>query len=94
MKKRILSLVLTVLMIVSMLTVISVPANAAAIAFTIQPSVLIGGGNEYNIVWHNNNVSIGWVTYTYKGTQYTVYDEENGAYNPCGCGSLRSAADV
>ena len=78
MKKRILSLVLMVLMIASMVSVISVPAFAAPIGFTFQPSVLIGGGNEYNIVWHNNNVSIGWVTYTYKGTTYTVYDEENG----------------
>ncbi len=78
MKKRILSLMLTVVMIVSMMAVFSIPAFAAPMAFTVQPSVLIGGGNEYNIVWHNNNISVGWVTYTYKGTTYTVYDEENG----------------
>ncbi len=78
MKKRVLSLCLTVLMLVSVVTVFSVPAAAAPIAFTVSPVVLIGGGGEYNIVWQNNNVGIGYVTYKYDGKTYTVYDEENG----------------
>jgi len=78
MKKRILSMVLTVLMLVSMLTAFSLPAAAAAMAYTVSPVVLIGGGNEYNIVWENNNAGLGYVTYKYDGKTYTVYDEENG----------------
>ncbi len=78
MKKRVLSIVLTVLMLVSAVSVFSIPAAAAPIAFTVSPVVLIGGGGEYNIVWENNNVGIGYVTYRYQGKTYTVYDEENG----------------
>ncbi len=78
MKKRILSSVLTVLMLVSMFAAFCIPASAASMAFTVTPVVLIGGGGEYNIVWENNNVGIGYVTYKYEGKTYTVYDEENG----------------
>ena len=78
MKKRILSSLLTVLMLVSMLAAFSLPAAAASMAFTVTPMVLIGGGGEYNIVWENNNAGIGYVTYRYEGKTYTVYDEENG----------------
>ncbi len=78
MKKRILSSVLTVLMLVSMFAAFCIPASAASMAFTVTPMVLIGGGGEYNIVWENNNVGMGYVTYKYDGKNYTVYDEENG----------------
>ena len=79
MKKRILSLILTVLMMLSLFSVFSINASAAsAIEFTYKPTVYIGGGGEYNIVWKTNVNSIAYVTYKYAGKTYTVYDEENG----------------
>ncbi len=78
MKKRILSVVLTLLMLVSMISVFAVPASAAEISLTVNPVVLIMGEELYSVVWETNNVSIGYVTYTYNGKKYTVYDEENG----------------
>ena len=77
MTKRILSIVLTLLFAVSLLATFAVPASAAAVAFTVSPSVLISGG-EYNIVWATNVNSVGYVKYTVGGKTYTVYDEENG----------------
>jgi len=78
MKKRILSLLLTLVMLISAVATFSVPAAAASMAFTVTPMVLIGGGGEYNIVWENNVEGIGYVTYRVDGKLYTVYDEENG----------------
>ncbi len=78
MKNRILSVILTLIMLVSMMSAIAVPTSAATIAFTYNPSVLISGDGEYNIVWQNNNAGIGYVTYKVDGVTYTVYDEENG----------------
>ena len=80
MKKRILSLILTVLMMLSLLSAFSIDAFAAggAIEFTYKPTVYFGGGGEYNIVWKTNTRSVGYVTYRYGGKSYTVYDEENG----------------
>lgn len=79
MKKRIISLFLTVLMMLSLFSAFALPTTAAgAINFVFRPSVLIGGGGEYNIVWKNNVAGIGYVTYTYNDQQYTVYDEDDG----------------
>lgn len=80
MKNRILSIILTFIMLVSVVSVFVVPASAANVAsdFAIQPIVLLGGDDEYNIVWKNNFAGKGYVTYTYNGKAYTVWDEENG----------------
>ena len=78
MKKRILSLLLTAIMLISAFATFTIPAAAASISFTVNPVVLIGGGGEYNIVWENNMNGIGYVTYKFDGKTYTVYDEENG----------------
>jgi len=80
MKKRILSLILTVLMMLSLFSAFSIDAFAAggAIEFTYKPTVYFGGGGEYNIVWKTNTRSVGYVTYRYGGKSYTVYDEEGG----------------
>ncbi len=78
MKKRVLSSIIMVIMLVSSFAVFCIPANAAAMGFTVDPVVLIGGGKEYNIVWENDTIGIGYVTYKYDGKTYTVYDEENG----------------
>lgn len=79
MKKRILSLLLTVLMIISLFSAFSINASAAGtISITSLPVVLFGGGGEYNIVWRTNAKSIGYVTYRFGGKSYTVYDEKNG----------------
>ncbi len=77
MKNRILSIILTLLMIVSVVSVFTLPA-AAAKGFEIEPVVLIGGDGMYNIVWKSNTATQGSVQYTYKGKKYVVYDEENG----------------
>ena len=76
MKNRILSIILTLLMLVSAVSMISIPAAAAS--FEIEPIVLLGGDDEYNIVWRNDFAGTGYITYTYNGKTYTVYDEENG----------------
>ena len=78
MKKRILSLIVTVLMVVSLFSAFSINVNAANISFQYKPTVYIGGGGYYNIVWKNNVKSLGYVTYRYDGKNYTVYDEEDG----------------
>lgn len=79
MKKRILSLLLTVLMIISLFSAFSINASAAgSITITSLPVVLFGGGGEYNIVWRTSAKSIGYVTYRFGGKSYTVYDEKNG----------------
>ena len=78
MKKRVLSLILTVLMMLSLFSVFSINAVAATFDFSYKPSVYFGGGGEYNIVWKTTEKSIGYVTYKYGGRTYTVYDEENG----------------
>ncbi len=61
-----------------MLSVMSVSAVAARTIFSVKPVVLFGGNDEYNIVWENNVNTVGFVSYTYNGYNYTVYDEENG----------------
>lgn len=81
MTKRILSTIIIIVLFVS-LAVFCLPANAASIGFTVSPVVLIGGGDEYNIVWENDTIGIGYVTYEVDGKKYTVYDEE--------CGVVRS----
>lgn len=80
MKNRILSIILTLIMLVSAVSVFSIPAVAANAAsdFVIQPIVLLGGDDEYNIVWKNDFAGKGYITYTYDGKTYTVWDEENG----------------
>lgn len=83
MKKRILSLVVAMLMVISMVSAFpfSVSAAAATMSFVIKPIVYIGGGDEYNIVWKNNTAGIGYVTYSYNGQKYTVYDTDDGIVN-------------
>ncbi len=81
MTKRLLSAILIIVLTIS-LAVFCLPANAATIGFTVSPVVLIGGGDEYNIVWENDTKGIGYVTYECDGKKYTVYDEE--------CGVVRS----
>ncbi len=78
MKKRIVSIVITLIMLLSMLTAFSLPASAATIYYTVSPVVLFGGNDEYNIVWETNINSIGFVMYTCNGYSHVVYDEENG----------------
>ena len=79
MKKRILSLFLTVLMLMTMLPVFPLVVNAApTVSYVYSPALLIGGEKEYNIVWKTNVNSIGYVTYTYNGKTYTAYDENDG----------------
>ena len=79
MKKRLISILLTVFMLISMLSVFPFTVSAAPnISFTYNPALLIGGEKDYNIVWMTNTNSIGYVTYTYKGQTYTVYDERDG----------------
>ncbi len=81
MKNRILSIILTLLMVVSVVSVFTLPA-AAATGFEIEPVVLIGGDGMYNIVWKSNSATQGRIEYTYAGKKYTVYDEENGVVRP------------
>ncbi len=80
MKKRIISTLLTVLMLISLISVFPVSVNAAGnISFVYSPAVLLGGETDYNIVWKTNVESIGYVTYKYNNQTYTVYDEKDGA---------------
>lgn len=73
--KRILSIILTVLLMLS--CVAGMTFAAGEISFAINPAVFLCG-NIYNVVWTNNCASIGSVTYTVDGKNYTVYDEEGG----------------
>ena len=50
---------------------------AGEISFAINPAVFLCG-NIYNVVWTNSCNSIGSVSYTVDGKEYTVYDEEGG----------------
>ncbi|MBQ8605511.1 MAG: metallophosphoesterase [Clostridia bacterium] len=79
MKKRVISLFLTVFMLISLLSAFPFSLNAAAVvSYVYSPALLIGGETEYNIVWKTNVNSIGYVTYSYGGKTYTVYDERDG----------------
>ncbi len=78
MKKRILSLILVLIMVISFASAFCLTMDAATISYQYKPTVYIGGGGEYNIVWKTNVKSVGYVTYRYNGNAYTVYDEENG----------------
>lgn len=86
MKKRLISLFFTVLMMLSLFSAFSVSVNAAgAINFEYNPTVLVGGGTDYVIIWKNNVNSIGYVTYTYNGKTYTAYDQEDGVVRSDDC---------
>lgn len=78
MKKRFATYILIIMLTFSMLSAFCLPSAAKTISYSVSPVVLFGGGDEYNIVWENNVLSVGFVMYTYNGYDYVVYDEENG----------------
>lgn len=74
--KRLLCAVIVALMLISSLSVFCF----AAISVVTDPVVLMGGEDQYNIVWTTTQGTgaIGYVKYTYNGITYTAYDESNG----------------
>ncbi len=73
--KRFLAILLTFVLILSSFTCFA--SAATAINILTNPAVFVGG-EIYNVVWTTDVAGTGYVEYTYNGTLYRVYDEENG----------------
>ncbi len=47
--------------------------------------IVIDNGRDYSVVFATNDIGTGYIEYTYDGTQYKVYDENNGRLNGDSC---------
>ena len=92
MRKRFLSLILVFFIVFSALSSFFSELSHALNTDSISPAIngatsnkyfkakpaVFEMGDGYAVVWATNFVGIGYITYTYNGVKYTVYDQKNG----------------
>lgn len=54
------------------------PVFSINFKFDVDASVFESGDEMYTVIWSTTRPGTGFVTYTYEGTDYTVYDEVGG----------------
>ena len=76
---------LVALLVVICLTILSVGGVAAGFAFGStfrieENPAVFDNGADFSVVWCTSAPSIGYMSYTYEGEDYVLYDAEDGKY--------------
>lgn len=64
--------------IISVQAALSLPVLSINFRFDTKATVFESGDNMYTVMWTTTRPASGYVTYTYEGTEYTVYDQVGG----------------
>lgn len=73
---KIISFIMSV--VVSLQAALSLPVLSINFKFDTESTVFESGDNMYTVMWTTTRPSSGFVTYTYDGKDYTVYDQVGG----------------
>lgn len=65
-------------LIISIQALCSIPALSLNFRFDVEPVVFESGDEMYTVMWTTTNPGSGYITYTYDGEEYTVYDQVGG----------------